>query len=190
MPCDGPSSPVSFRPVRGAGTDVKEKRTYVRTPRYAKGETISDGRQWGFKWRPQWYQLHAGIEFNWIEGTTRGERESPPLSLSRPTFCNVVVDFSSRGSQATFVLRSDIDIILDIIASQVYKRNNNLMHFRCKIHVYRIHQLQFPNHTKYKWRVNFHWMLFEINRGKSKIETSISRQHIQLRTRLITSQTV
>lgn len=37
----------------GAGTDVKEKRTYVyiyvyiyiRTPRYPKGETISDGRQ-------------------------------------------------------------------------------------------------------------------------------------------------
>ncbi|EGI60040.1 hypothetical protein G5I_11831 [Acromyrmex echinatior] len=26
MPCDGPSSLLSFRPVRGAGTDVKEKR--------------------------------------------------------------------------------------------------------------------------------------------------------------------
>lgn len=83
---------LSFRPVRGAGTDVKEKRTYVRTPRYPKGETISDGRQWGFKWRPQWYQLHAGIEFNWIEGMTRGAL----LYRLRPTFCNhLVVDFSS-----------------------------------------------------------------------------------------------
>lgn len=83
---------LSFRPVRGAGTDVKEKRTYVRTPRYPKGETISDGRQWGFKWRPQWYQLHAGIEFNWIEGMARGAL----LYRLRPTFCNhLVVDFSS-----------------------------------------------------------------------------------------------
>lgn len=109
MPCDGPSNPLSFRPVRGAGIRMWKRNVhmYVRTPRYAKGETISDGRQWGFKWRPQWYQLHAGIEFNWIEGTVRGAL----LYRLRPTFCNhVVVDFNSfsRGSQPTLVILSDM----------------------------------------------------------------------------------
>lgn len=83
MPCDGLSSLLSFGRLEVRVRMWKRNvRMHVRW--YTKGETISDGRQWRFKWRPQWYQLHAGIEFNWIEGTARG----PLLYLLRLMFCN------------------------------------------------------------------------------------------------------
>lgn len=99
MPCDGLSSLLSFGRLEVRVRMWKRNvRMHVRC--YTKGETISDGRQWRFKWRPQWYQLHAGIEFNWIEGTARG-----PLSLLRLMFCNHL-DFGSfhvcRGRRSSW----------------------------------------------------------------------------------------
>lgn len=120
------------------------------------------------------------IQLNWRNGERRGRallyRSRRFVTMSLSTLAVFHVGLSRPSS---FDPIRSIDMTLDIIAKQIYKRSNNLMHFRCKIHIYRTHQLQFLNHHKNgTYELLLNGLRFKVNRGKSEIEISIPREYI------------